>query len=133
MAVRAWLADLAVDRGVTRFHGGDLDGAIDAFRAAVAIRPAKGYAHSMLVTALGRAKRTTDAVAACRAWTTALPDDAGAWLTRAQQELAASRLPDARGSLTRVRELAPSSPAWQAAIDKFEAKLSRAEGRLYAV
>src|SRR5215472_12131798 len=81
-------AGLAPGDGVIQDHLGDalermgaLDAAVDAYRLAVATRPAPASASNHLVLALVKAGRSPEAVALARRLTVEVPRDAERWFT----------------------------------------------------
>lgn len=108
-------------------QGTDLDGAIEAFRAAIAIRPDYAPARLRLADALLLSGKPEAAVEAYGRALDLVPDLGPARLGRGQAQLQLDRLTAAVADLERAAELLPNSPTALYALSRAHLRLGRRE------
>src|SRR5262249_53226015 len=113
--------------GLALFKKNQLDGAIAAFKEAIALAPDYPPAHSMLALALGAKQRPDEAIAVCKKALDLDPRDSKAHFALGMALAMKGQFAEAKPSLQRAVDLAPATdplrPGFQEWRDKCDAYL----------
>ncbi len=107
--------------GVTRFIGGDVDGAVDAYRRAAKGEEPEPRAWTNLSAILRRRREHAEAIACAEAAVEAMPEDAIALVNLVAALASAGKVGEARATVDRYQDLLGSAAAmeWHARLESW--------------